>query len=215
MATQTAHLRVQQRSILGKQVQQLRNQGLTPIHVYGRDIESLALQVESASLWRTLEQVGRSQPVTLEVEGQSEPYITFVRDVQFHPLNNRVLHVDFIRVDVSRATQVDVPIYLDGEAPAARFMGGSLIQTLRIIRLEALPLETPEAIIADVTVLTDFGKSIHVSDLQVPPTVTVLTDPDQLVARVNAPIAAEVTEAAAAAAEAGQEPEAAPEEAAE
>lgn len=196
MVTQTTRLRVQPRSILGKQVQQLRRQGLTPIHMYGRNTESLALQVGSATLWRILEQVGRSQPVALEVEGQSEPYITFVRDVQFHPLTNSVLHVDFLRVDVSQATQVEVPIYLEGEAAAARYMGGSLIQTLRTLLIEALPLETPESIIADVAVLTDFEKSIHVSDLQVPPTVTVLTDPDQLVARVNAPIAAEVAEVA-------------------
>ena len=80
-------------------------------------------------------------------------------------------------------------------------MGGSLIQTLRTLLIEALPLETPESILADTAVLTDFEKTLHVSDLQIPPRVTVLTDPDQLVARVNAPIAAEVGGVAEAAEE--------------
>ena len=200
MVTQTASLQVQPRAVLGKHVRKLRSQGVTPIHLYGKDTESQALQVDSASLRRTLKLVGRNQPVTLRVEGLPQPYVTFVRDVQFHPLNNSVLHVDFLRVDVSQTTRVEVPIFLEGESPAARLMGGSLIQTLHTLIVEALPLETPESIIADASTLTNFEKAIHVSDLDVPPgVVTVLTDADQLVARVTPPVASEIARAGEAA----------------
>ena len=193
MVTQTASLQVQPRAVLGKHVRKLRSQGVTPIHLYGKDTESQSLQVDSASLRRTLELVGRNQPVTLRVEGLPQPYVTFVRDVQFHPLNNSVLHVDFLRVDVSQTTRVEVPIFLEGESSAARLMGGSLIQTLHTLIVEALPLETPEYIAADASTLTNFEKAIHVSDLDVPPgVVAVLTDADQLVARVTPPVASEV-----------------------
>lgn len=200
MVTQTASLQVQPRAVLGKHVRKLRSQGVTPIHLYGKDTESQSLQVDSASLRRTLELVGRNQPVTLRVEGLPQPYVTFVRDVQFHPLNNSVLHVDFLRVDVSQTTRVEVPIFLEGESSAARLMGGSLIQTLHTLIVEALPLETPEYIAADASTLTNFEKAIHVSDLDVPPgVVAVLTDADQLVARVTPPVASEVARAGEAA----------------
>ena len=200
MVTQTASLQVQPRAVLGKHVRKLRSQGVTPIHLYGKDTESQSLQVDSASLRRTLELVGRNQPVTLRVEGLPQPYVTFVRDVQFHPLNNSVLHVDFLRVDVSQTTRVEVPIFLEGESSAARLMGGSLIQTLHTLIVEALPLETPEFIAADAATLTNFEKAIHVSDLVVPPgVVTVLTDADQLVARVTPPVASEVARSGEAA----------------
>ena len=200
MVTQTASLQVQPRAVLGKHVRKLRSQGMTPIHLYGKDTESQALQVNSASLRRTLQLVGRNQPVTLRVEGLPQAYVTFVRDVQFHPLNNSVLHVDFLRVDVSQTTRVEVPIFLEGESPAAKLMSGSLIQTLHTLVVEALPLETPEFIVADASTLTNFEKAIHVSDLVVPPgVVTVLTDAGQLVARVTPPVASEVARAGEAA----------------
>jgi large subunit ribosomal protein L25 len=163
-------------------------------------------------LKNTLAQVGRSRPVSLEVEGHETPYITFVRDIQFHPLDSSVLHVDFLSVDVSATIEVEVPIALKGEAPAARVLGGSLIQMLNSVRIQASPLEVPAGISVDVSHLDDFAKSIRVADLQVPAGAAIMTEPDQLVARVTPPVASEVAEVEAVPKEA---PEAEPEAEAE
>jgi large subunit ribosomal protein L25 len=180
-----AQLQVQPRSVLGKQVKRLRLQGLTPIHLYGAGIPSLALQADSKALVRVLSRAGRSQPVTLEVPGQQGSHITFVRDIQFDPLTSSVLHVDFLRVQVSELIEVDVPIILEGEAPAVRALNGTLFQALHTVRVKALPLEIPQTVRVSISALDDFVKAVHVADLSLPPGVVLVTDKDQLVARVT------------------------------
>ena len=191
MVSQMVRLQAHPRSVLGKEVKRLRRQALTPVHLYGSGVSSMALQVDSTILKNTLAQVGRSRPVSLEMEGQETPYITFVRDIQFHPLDSSVLHVDFLSVEVSATIEVEVPISLAGEAPAARMLGGSLIQMLNSVRVQASPLEVPAGISVAVSHLDDFAKSIRVADLQVPAGATIMTEPHQLVARVTPPVAAE------------------------
>ena len=71
MATEFMELEVQNRTILGKKVKNLRNNGLTPIHLYGREFPSMSLQTETLELYRILRQAGRSQPVSLQL-GESE-----------------------------------------------------------------------------------------------------------------------------------------------
>ena len=212
MVSQMVRLQAHPRSVLGKEVKRLRRQALTPVHLYGSEIPSMALQVDSAILRRTLTQAGRSRPIALEVEGHQAPYITFVRDIEFHPLDSSVLHVDFLNVETSATIEVEVPITLAGEAPAARMMGGSLIQMLNSIRVQASPLEIPAGVSIDVSPLDDFTKSIRVADLQVPAGATIMTEPDQLVARVTPPVTGGVEAAPAAVPEAETEGEGGQEE---
>ena len=196
MATQLVNLQVQPRTILGKQVKHLRLQGLTPIHLYGRDFSSLALQVDSTRLRRVLVQAGTSRPVSLQIEADGGQHMAFVRNIDFHSLSNDVIHVDFLRVDTSRTVDVEVPLVLEGEAPAVRQLRGVLIRGLSTVHVECLPLEVPAAFVVDISILEDFDKVIRVSDLQVPPEVRVLTDPEQMVASVSAPTVAEEVEGA-------------------
>jgi len=185
-------LAVQPRTVLGKEVKRLRWQSLTPIHLYGRGISPMALQLDSTMLRDALVRVGKSRPLSIEVDGNETPYISFVRDIQFHPLDSSVLHVDFLVVDASRFIEVAVPVFLEGDAPAARMLGGSLIQLMNSVRIQASPLDIPPEIRVNVSYLNDFSKAIRVLDLVVPPGATIMSDPNLLVARVNAPVATEV-----------------------
>jgi large subunit ribosomal protein L25 len=135
--------------------------------------------------------------VEVRVEG-GEQHLAFVRDIQFHPVSGEVQHVDLLRVDVGATTRVEVPVALHGEAPAVRLRGGSLIQGLHTVLVEAKPLEVPESFLVDVGPLADFDNVLRVGDIAIPEGITLLTDPDQMVARVTAPLGEAAVEAAEA-----------------
>ncbi len=187
MTTQALTLQLEPRTVVGKRVRHLRRQGITPVHLYGRDAESLSLQGESAVVLRTVTQAGVNRPISVSVAGHPTPYLTFIREVQKNPLTDLLLHVDFYQVPMAEVTQAEVPVHLMGEAPAIRTLNGVLLQTLNSIRIEALPLDMPQYIEMDISGLDDFEKALRVSDVTVGDKVTVLNEPDEMIARVNAP----------------------------
>ena len=206
MTTQAARLAVQLRSTMRKKNSVLRRQGITPIHLYGPGIPSQTFQVDSLLLRKTLSTVGYNRPVEVAPDGSGETHLAFVREIQFHPLTTEVVHVDFLRVDMTKTTRVDVPVELTGESTAVRVHGGSLIQALYTVLVEARPMEIPAVVTADATIMEDFDKAIRVSDLEVAEGVAILTDPEQMVAHVTPPINAAAEEDGITT-EAGAEPE--------
>ena len=213
MTMESETLALSRRSVLGKKVKRIRRQDITPAHMYGSGIEAQALQGDGAALRRLLPRVGTNIPVSVQVEGSDAENICFVREVQRHPVTEDVLHIDFIRVDVTQTISAEVPITLTGVAPATQ-QGGTLLQPLTTLLVEALPMNIPASIEADVSGLDDFEKSIVVSDIAVAANVTVLTDSDEFVARVSPP-RVEVDDFAAADDEEGVDEAAGGEEAAE
>jgi large subunit ribosomal protein L25 len=202
-------LKLSPRTVTGKNVKRLRRNGVVPVHLYGSGTEPLSLQVEARVLRRTLRRAGANIPLEIEVEGRDGANTCFVREVQRHPVTEEVLHVDFLRVDVSRLLAADVPIVLDGVAPAAFRMGGTLLQALQSLRVESLPMNIPTSFHLDVSDLDTFEKSLRVSDIDVRPEVTVLTDPGEMIARVMQPrIEEEEPEEAVEGEEGLEEPEA-------
>ena len=202
MTTDTATLQAEPRTVLGKEVKGLRRQGITPLHLYGAGQPSDSLQASTADLRRVLLRVGTSQPVFVHVG--SDTQLAFVQDIQFHPVRREVLHVDLLRVDVAKTVQVEVPVFLEGEAPAARMLGGTLLQVLSTVLVECLPLEVPQSLSADVSGIDDFEKAVRVVDIAIPDRVTFITPPEQVVVHAQAPVApAEDEDGAAAPAEAG------------
>lgn len=201
-------LKLERREITGKKVKRLRRAGIIPAHVYGADIQPASLQVGERELNRLLPQVGANIPVSVEYDGQDGENICFVREVQRHPVSDEIIHVDFMRVDVTRAVSAEVPLALVGTSAAVSQMAGTMLQSLQTLLIEALPMNMPAEIPVDISVLTDLDSSLSVRDITVPGDVTVLNDPDDAVIRVAAPrLEAETFE--------GEEGEAAEGEAAE
>jgi len=206
----TTELDVSPRQVLGKKVKRLRWQGLTPANIYGHRVESKAIQVPSEELRRVLQTVGRSEIIYLRLDGE-EPRPVFIRAVQRDPLTDGILHVDFYQISLLEKVRLDVPLHLVGEAPTVKQFGGTLLHSLDYVTVEALPTDIPSHIEVDVASLEEIGQTLHIRDLPVPPNVTVLTDPDLVVAKVVAP-AVERVEEVAEEAKAIAEAEAAPQE---
>ncbi|MCE2457042.1 MAG: 50S ribosomal protein L25 [Dehalococcoidia bacterium] len=182
-----ATVKLDPRTVTGKKVRQLRRQGVIPVHLYGADIEPSNLQIEGRALNRLLPQVGTNIPISVEVEDQKMENICFVREVQRHPVTEEVLHVDFLRVDVTRTVSAEVPLTLSGISPAVSQMAGTLLQNIQTLSIEALPMNMPAEIPVDISVLVDFDTTLLVGDIEVPGNVTVLNDPEDTLVRVAPP----------------------------
>ena len=173
------------RSASGKRNRQLRRTGQLPGVVYGKDTESLAIQVEAKAFDTLYRAAGRTSLVQLHLDGA--PKSAIIREVQRHPLSRKPLHVDFLVVDLAQEMEVDVPLVFTGEPPAVDLTGGTLMTPLGHLRVRALPAEIPHEISVDVSTLVDLEATLHVRDLVIPENVHVQTDGDDLIARVLPP----------------------------
>ena len=188
-------LKLDRRTVTGKKVKRLRQRGVIPVHIYGADMGPENLQVDDLTLNRVLLQVGSNIPVSVEYEGQGDEKVCFVREVQRHPVSEEVIHVDFLRVDVTQTVSAEVPLVLTGSSLAVSEMAGTLLQNVQSLLIEALPMNMPAEVTVDISSLVDFDASIQVSDVSVPGDVTVLNDPDDTIARVVPPrLEAEIEE---------------------
>jgi large subunit ribosomal protein L25 len=175
------------RTVTGKKVKVLRRDGVVPIHMFGRGIESQSLQADSRTLSAVLPQAGTNVPITIDVDGQDGDNVCFVRQVQRHPVSEALLHVDFQRVDISRKVSAEVPLLVEGVSLAVEEMEGTLLQTLSSISVEALPMSMPASFTVDVSILDDFDKTIRVATLQTDEDVTILNDGEEMIATVVRP----------------------------
>jgi large subunit ribosomal protein L25 len=193
-ATRTrTELNVAPRAVLGKRVKALRRQGLTPANIYGQRVESQAVQVSTEALKHVIKTAGRNEIVYLRLDGD-EPRPTFVRDIQRNPVTDVILHVDFNQISLKDKVKADVPIHLVGLSPAVDTFGGILMHGLDHVSVEALPTEVPSFLELDVSSLVEINQALHVSDLELPEDVTLLTDAEQVVAKVAPPAVEPVEE---------------------
>ena len=188
-----AELQVTPRDVLGKKVRRLRREGLIPANVYGRGLESVAIQVTRNDLVHVLRTAGRNEIIYLRLDGD-EPRPTFLRQVQRNPITDAILHVDFYQISLKEKVQMEVPLSLVGTAPAEQTYGGTVLLSLDRITVEGLPTEIPSVIEVDVSGLEEIDATVSVAELNVPGQVTVLTDIEQVVAKVAPPHVEKVEE---------------------
>ncbi|MEK9658893.1 MAG: 50S ribosomal protein L25 [Chloroflexota bacterium] len=170
------------RTALGKKNKALRRAGITPIHVYGHGTEPLTLQAETLPLIHTLEAVGYTTPLTVKV-GADEHFV-MVDLVQRHPVTERLLHVDFHQISRTEKVQAAIPLHFEGEARGARMEGASVAEDLHEMEVEALPMDLPHALIVDISVLENEDSQILAGEIALPSGVTLITDPEHIVARI-------------------------------
>lgn len=178
-------LLVTTRETLGKKVRFLRRQGITPVHLFGHNVESVALQCDTAQLKRVLAQTGRTRLISLKVDETKKPRNVVIREVQREPRTSELLHVDFYQVSMAEKIRVEVPIVSIGEAPALKLKENFLLQELNSLSVECLPGEIPNRVDIDLTSLTEVGQAIHVKDIMLDKEGTVLNNPEQLVVKIS------------------------------
>jgi large subunit ribosomal protein L25 len=202
------------REVVGKSVNVLRRQGLLPAVVYGHGKASQPIQLDARAFDELRRHVTRNSLVDLKVGGgRATPVL--LQGIHEHPVRRQPIHVDFYVVKMTEELTVDVPVNQVGESHASEKLGGTLLHLREHVSVRALPADLPHALDLDISSLSDFDAVLHVRDLVVPDGVTVLTDPDEPLARVQPPrveeepvSVAEAPEAPAAEAPAEAEPDA-------
>ena len=188
MAGERTKLIVAQRDKLGSaESRRLRKEGLVPGVLYGNG-EPISISIAERELRRALTGAsGLHSILDVEIDGKGETHASILKEYQVDPVRGGVTHVDLQEVRLDRAITASVTVLLLGgeDAPGVR-EGGVLSQPLREVNVEALPLEVPEHLDIDVSSM-DLGDTLRISDLTTPEGVTLLDDPELVIATVTAP----------------------------
>ena len=186
MSTARPTLAAEHREVTGKAVSHLRKAGRLPAVVYGRGIESSNVSVDTHDFEQLRKHTGPNALVDLSVDGK-KPQPVLINGLQVHPVNRRPLHLDLFLVRMTEELTVDVPLVPIGDSVAVTQLGGTLLHPTESVKVRALPDHLPQSIEFSVEALADFDTTLHVSDLVVPADVTLLTDGDEIIAKVQAP----------------------------
>ena len=184
------------RTIVGRKVKQVRALGKIPATVYGKNVKSVSVTVDSDAFTKVYAAAGETGLVELTVGKEMRPVL--VHTLQKDPVSNQLLHIEFHQVDLKEKVHAKVPIELMGDAPAVIGKLGVLLTLLDEVDVEALPMDLPEKLTVDVSILKEVNQEVKVGELTIPTGVTILTDKDQSVVRVGALISKEAEAEAAA-----------------
>lgn len=187
---QTFSLDAQTRTLIGKQVKQLRQVNQVPAVIYGAGGESLTVSCARRPLEIVLQHAGSTHLINVVVDGKI--HNTLIREVQRHAIHRDILHVDFLRVDLTKKLRTEVPIMLIGSPKLDNEV--QLEQNIQSIEVECLPTAIPEHIEVNIANLNLLGMHITIADLAPIEGVEFLADPTEVIVRISALATAVVEE---------------------
>jgi len=165
-----------------------------PAIVYGKDLNlAVKLPLTSQKILKAIN-FSKNSIIDMEIldDGKKDILCVLIKDVQYHPVDESIIHIDFVKVSLEEKIKVSVPIVLKGEAKGVKD-GGILEQILWNLDIEGLPLDIPEKIELDISELT-IGKSIHVKDIKLKDTLKILTLQDTTVVTIVEKVEEEMVE---------------------
>jgi len=200
---QELKLKLKLRDVHGKKAKKIIQEGGVLGNVFGKGQDSQSVQGDYRTVTKTLDKAG-TQPIQLEIEGGKDE-LALVKKIERHSMTGQVHHVEFHVIHKGVKVHTEVPLKLVGDAPAER-TGKVIVTMLDTVEIEATPTNIPENIEVDMTVLVDENDSILVGDIKIPEGVELLTEVDQMIAKVDLPRAAVEEEETEEEAEAGEVP---------
>ena len=178
-ADEKIKLKVEKRELFGRKVKRLRREGKIPANIYGRDFTSTAITTDAKDFFKVYKQAGKTQVVYLELEGKEMPAL--VANIQYHPIDNTPLHIDFKKVDLKKKVEAEVPVKVIGSSPAVEEKGAELIVQSTTLLVSALPDKLPSQIEVDISQITEPGVEIKVKDLKAGKDYEIVDEPEKTV----------------------------------
>lgn len=179
-------LQASPRAVTGKQVKQLRAEGIVPGILYGHGIDPIALKFNERDIEQLVTTASSSSLVSVNVEGHNDPYTAIIRDLQRDVIKRNVTHIDLQALSMKEKVRLPISINLVGTAPAVEELGGILLQQLTEVEVECLPTALVSSIDVDITGMTEIGTSLTVEDLVIPEGIEILTDTKEMVVQITA-----------------------------
>lgn len=176
-------LKTDKRTIVGKNVKKLRREGKLPANIYGEDFKSTSVTVDHVDFSKIFRHAGETSVVYLALGADEIPVL--VQNVQKHPLDNSVLHIDFRKVNLNKKIEAQVPVTLIGESEAVAKKGGVLLNLTDSLTVEALPASLPDHIEVDISSLAEIDSEIKVSDLKKGADFEFKDEPEKVIVRVT------------------------------
>jgi large subunit ribosomal protein L25 len=191
MSQDTIVLNLNSREVVGKQVRQLRAQGVVPAVIHDHGKESVLVQGDAIAMLKMYQQAGKHHPVQLTAEGKK--YTAMVKTADFEPRKQQLRHVVFNAVSAHQKVDAEVPIhakYDEGnEVSPAERNGLLVISNIDVVNVKALPNNLPDALYYNAEKLVEVGDHVTVAELEVPADVELEADENQTIATVYEPSA--------------------------
>lgn len=191
-----AQLKAEPRQLIGKKVRRLRKEGILPATIYGHNVTPVNIQLDAHEFGAVLRHSGRTQLIDLEVDGSKRP--VFVKQMAVDAKRHIIQHVEFYQANLREPVTTVVPLHYVGESAAVRD-GGIFLTVLDRLSIESLPDAVPAAgIEVDQGLISEINGILHAGQIPLPSGVTLLTNAEEVVAKVDPPASEESLEAAVA-----------------
>ena len=160
-------LKIEERTVRGKKVRSLRQQGITPGVVYGHGVDPIAVQADAGEVRRVVAAAGRHTPIML---AGAKRRLAMIKDVEYAATKSGAIrHVSFHAVKADEPVNAEVPIHLEGMGESEAEKAGLIVlQAIEKIEVRALPMELPDALVLDITKLAEAGDKLTLGDVVLP-----------------------------------------------
>ncbi|MEK7509428.1 MAG: 50S ribosomal protein L25 [Patescibacteria group bacterium] len=181
----------------------LREKGVMPAVMYGPKEAATPIAVSAQQFERLFKEAGETTIIKLKGVGDEKD--TLIHDVQLHPVTDTPLHADFYVIEKGKKVTLNIPLEFVGVAPAEK-AGHIVVKALHEVEIEVAPAELPQYLEVDISKLENVGDHILVSQIPLPQSAELKTNPEEIVVSVTAfveekievPVAAPAAEAAPA-----------------
>lgn len=161
----------------------LRAEGLVPAVYYGQGNDAVAITVNKQEMIKLWQDAGSSSIVDLQTPAGLQKAL--IQDIQIHAVTQVLLHVDFKIVDMTKPIEIAVPLNFIGEAPAEKYGLGMLNTAMDEIEIRVPASDLPQHIDVDISTLVTLDDAIYASDIAIPASAELITDPEILVVKVS------------------------------
>ncbi|HUW21206.1 MAG TPA: 50S ribosomal protein L25 [Candidatus Bathyarchaeia archaeon] len=190
-------LEVKKRNTFGRKVKKLRQEGIIPANIYGKKTKSQAVQLELTKFLPVYHGVGETGLIDILITGEKSTRPVLIHNIQFDPVTDHPIHIDFRQVSLTEKVKTEIPIELVGESRAVEQKLGILVRLLDQVEVEALPADLPEKIEVDISSLEKVNDMVKISQIKLAEKkIKILTDASTLLAKIEPPVEAEKEEEA-------------------
>ena len=173
--------------------QKIRKNKQIPAILYGKEVKPQNLKIGYLDFDKIYREAGESTIIEIDLDGEVKN--TLIKDIQFDPTTDKVIHIDFYQIKMDEEITANVELKFTGVSNAVKEEEGVLVKSIDEIEVECLPANLPKEIIVDITPLETFEDVIKIKDLPISEEVKISVDPEEVVATVTPPRSEEELEA--------------------
>lgn len=187
-------LKADKRTLFGKKLNKLRKDGILPANLFGKSIESQAIQVKSKDFEKVYKEAGETGIVYIQVADEPKERPTLISALAYNPATGSKYHIDFHQVNLKEKVTAHVPVEIIGECELIKSGAAVLNQSINEIEIESLPTDIPDSIIFDISSLKEIGDHLKVSDSKISSDIEIKIDLELPVVSLAEPQKEEVVE---------------------